>query len=145
MKAVLAVAVSLWMADLVCVMGCTQVAPVSLPGIVDSSFGQKNAASYSEPDLLEDVPSCHHTGGHSSLPPNDRKPASNAPASCCPLEVTVIQKSNTLGIRTVTVRDSALSTDFYFGIVSFSGRSEFVPSISHSGRDTLLETQLLRI
>jgi len=145
MKAVLAVVVSLWMADLVCVMGCTQAAPASSPRVVDSSFSQQNAAHYSEPGLQEDAPSCHHTGGNPSLPPNDRKPASNAPRSCCPLEVTVVQKSNTLGIRTVTVQDSALSPDFYFGIAGFSGRSEFVPAISPSGRDRLLETQLLRI
>jgi len=146
MKAVLAVAVSLWIADLVCVMGCTQSAPANSPRIADSFPSQKNTTHHSEPGLLEDVPNCHHTGDNSSLPPNDRKPASEAPASCCPLdEVTVIQKPNTMGIRTVTMRDLALSADFHFGVARFSGRSEFVPSISHSGRDTLLETQLLRV
>jgi hypothetical protein len=145
MKAVLAVAVSLWMADLVCVMGCTQTAPASSPRIGDTSSSEKKATPRSETALLEDVPNCHHTGDNSSVPPNDRKPVSEAPGSCCPLEVTVIQKSNTMGLKTVTMRDLALSADFHFGVARFSGRSEFVPSISHSGRDTLLETQLLRI
>lgn len=144
-KAVLAVAVSLWMADQVCVMGCTQSAPASSPRITDSSSSQKTATHHSEQALLEDVPNCHHTGDNPSLPPSERKPASNAPASCCPLEATVIQKSNTVGLRTVTMRDFVLSSDFDFGVARFSGRSEFVRSISHSGRDTLLETYILRI
>jgi hypothetical protein len=145
MKAVLAVAVSFWMADLVCVVGCTQSAPASSRRIADSSASQKNATQHRVPALLEGVPSCHHTGDNSSLPPNDRKPASNAPVSCCPLEVTVIQKSNTAGLRTVIMQDFALSSDFHLGVARFSGRSEFAPAMSPSGRDTLLETQLLRI
>lgn len=144
-KTIMAVAVSLWMAGLACVMGCTQPALASSPTIVDASPSQKNSAHHSQSALTADMPNCHHSGDNSSLPRNGRKPASNGAVSCCPLEITVVQKWTTVGLRTARMQEFALFSEFHFGVARFSGPSEFAQSIYHCGRDTLLETHLLRI
>jgi len=144
-KTVAAMAVSLWMAVLSCFMGCTQPALATSPTIVDPSVSQKNSAHHSQPALTADMPNCHHSADNSSLPPNDRKPASNGAVSCCPLEVTIVQKWTTTALRNARMREFAPSSEFHFGVARLSGPSEFVQLIYHSGRDTLLETHLLRV
>ena len=144
-KMVTAVAVSLWMAVFACVMGCTLPAFAMSPTIVDASPSKKNSAHGSQPVRMADMPNCHHSGNNSSFPPNDREPATNGAVSCCPLEITIVQKWTTMGLRTARTQEFALSSDYHFGVPRFSGPSEFARSISHSSRDTLLESHVLRI
>jgi hypothetical protein len=94
---------------------------------------------------MADMESCHHAGGSSSVPPSDRKPASNGALSCCPLEITVNQKWDATKLGIARSLDFATSSGFQLEIRRFSSLAEFAPSISHSGRDTLLQTHLLRI
>ena len=145
LKAGMATAVSLWMAALACIMGCTQPVLASSPAILDAPSIQKNSASHGSSELMADMESCHHSGGNSSVPPSDRKPASNGALSCCPLEITVNQKWDTskLGIARSVVL--APSSGFHFEVTRFSSLVEFPRPIRHSGRDTLLKTLLLRI
>src|SRR6266852_7425824 len=89
MKAGMATALSMWIAVLACVMGCTQPVLASSPAIVDASASQKNSAYLSHSGLMADMGNCHYSGGSSSVPPGDRKPASNGALSCCPLVPTV--------------------------------------------------------
>jgi hypothetical protein len=69
----------------------------------------------------------------------------NGALSCCPLEITVTQKWDTANFRIASAPDFALSSDFHFQITRFSRPAEFAQVISHTGRDTLLESHLLRI
>jgi len=142
MKAGLATALSLWLAVLACVMGCTL--PVLANSQVDAaSSTHQNSASHS--GLMADMENCHHSGGNSSVPPDDKQPASNGAVSCCPLEITLTQKWDSAALRIAPAPDFALSSDFHLEITRFSSPAEFAPSISHNGRETLLESHLLRI
>jgi hypothetical protein len=143
-KAGTATAVSLWMAVLVCIIGCTQPVLASSPTILDASSTQKSSANYGSPELMADMESCHHSGGNSSVPPSDKKPASNGAVSCCPLEITVNQKDAAkLGIARAL--EFTPSSGFHFEVTHYASLVEFPQPISHSGRDVLLETHLLRI
>jgi len=144
MKAGIATALSLWIAVLACVMGCTLPVLANSPGAAASST-QENSANHIHSGLMPDMETCRHSGGNSSVPPGDKKPASNGALSCCPLEITVTQKWDVSKLRIAPAPDFALSSDFPFEITRFSSPAEFAPVISHSGRETLLESRLLRI
>jgi len=144
MKAGMATALSLWLAVLACVMGCTLPVLANSPVAVASS-DRENTANHSHSGLMADMESCHHSAGNSSLPPGDQQPASNGAVSCCPLEITVTQKWDIAKLRIAPATDFALSSEFHFWITRFSSTAEFAPSILHNGRDTLLESHLLRI
>lgn len=145
LKAGTATGVSLWMGVLACLMGCTQPALASSSAIVYASSGREHSANHSQSGLMADMENCHHSSGNSSAPPNDRKPASNGPVSCCPLEITVTAKWDTTKLGIAPARDFVPSSDFHFEAARFSGPVEFAESLWHSGRDILLETHLLRI
>jgi len=144
MKAGMATALSVWIAVLACVMGCTLPVLASSP-LAASSLAQENSANYSHSGLMADMENCHHSDGNSSAPPGDKQPASNGAVSCCPLEITVTQKWDVAKLGIAPAPDFALSSDFHFDIARFSGPAEFAPPIAHNGRDTLLESHLLRI
>jgi len=65
--------------------------------------------------------------------------------SCCPVEVTVATKPVTVVPQVNASRDFVLNADFSSMTVRFFQSMEFVPPLLRSGRDTLLETRLLRI
>ena len=144
MKAGLATALSLWIAVLACVMGCT------LPVLADSqvaaaSSSQENLANHSHSGFMAGMENCPHSGGNASVPPSSKKPASNATVSCCPLELTLTQKWDAAKPGIVPVPDFALFSEVRFDVARFSSPAEFAPSVSHNGRDILLESHLLRI
>src|ERR1700722_19458220 len=95
MKAGMATVVSLWMAVLACALGCQQQ---TFPAIPDVSSLQENSASQSQLRLMINMENCHHSGGPSPAQPKDGKPDSNNGVSCCPLEVTLIQKWDTTAL-----------------------------------------------
>jgi hypothetical protein len=144
-EAGMATAVSLWMAVLACVMGCTQPVLASSPTILDVSSIKKSLSNHGSSDLMADMESCHHSGGNSSAPPSDRKSAPNGALSCCPFEVTLKQKWDATKLGIARTLEFAPSSGFHFKLLRFSSLAEFPQPISHSGRDTLLETHLLRI
>jgi hypothetical protein len=144
-KAGMATAVSLWIAVLACVMGCTQPVLASSPTILDASSTQKSSANHDSPGLMADMQSCHHSGGNSSVPPSDRKPAPNGALSCCPLEISVNQKWDATKLGIARALEFAAFSGFHFEVTCFSSVAEFPQPISPSGRDVLLETHLLRI
>src|SRR5579864_4169884 len=91
-KAVTALVVSLWMAALACLMGCTQPLFFNSPAKVEASASQRNSVNQTQPDLMADMESCHHAGSNCPAPSNDKRPPSNGTVSCCPLEITVTPK-----------------------------------------------------
>ncbi len=146
-KAGMATVISLWMAVLACFMGCTQPVLASSQAIVEASANQRNSVNHSQSEQMADMENCHHSGSNSPAPSNDRKPPSNGAVSCCPLEITVIQKWNTPTPEIDSAQVIARPSDFHFHLhlARLSGPVELSQSISHTGRDTLLETHLLRI
>jgi len=144
MKVGMAAALSLWLAVLACVMGCT-LPVLANSQVAPASSTQKDSADRSQSGLMAEMENCHHSDSISSVPPGNKQPASNGAVSCCPLQITVTRKWDVAKLRIAPAPDFALSSDFHFEIARFSSPAEFAPSISHSGRDTLLETHLLRI
>lgn len=132
------------MAVLACLVGCT------LPSLANSSSNhisapRQNSTQQSQPDLMADMPNCpHHSASNAPAKPNSSKPVRNGGMSCCPVEVTVTPKPDTVTPHLTLVRDIALLADFGVIVRSFH-RVEILPPVSPSGRDTLLATHLLRI
>ena len=65
--------------------------------------------------------------------------------SCCPVEVTVASKPDTVTLQIAPAGDFVLASDVGLAPIRFFHSVEFVPPAWQSGRDTLLETHLLRI
>jgi len=144
-KAGIATVMSLWMAVLACLMGCT------LPQLASSAspraLSDHNAsAEPAQPDLMAGMENCpHHSGGNIPTKPNDPKPARRGGMSCCPVEVTVASKPQTATPQISAARSFVLQSPFSLATISLYHSLEVVAPAWHSGRDTLLETHLLRI
>lgn len=144
-RAALATGISLWMAALACLMGCT-LPNLANSGSIQSSSIHQNAADQTQPDAMANMENCpHHSGGKVPAKPNDGKPASGGPMSCCPIEVTVAAKPVTAAPQIAPAPDFVLASNHNLATIRFFHSVEFVPPVCHSGRDTLLETNLLRI
>jgi hypothetical protein len=144
-KAGIATVISLWMAVLACFMGCALPA-LANPGPLHTSSAQKNVAEYSQSGPMANMEDCpHHSGGNTPGKPNDRKHVPTGGMSCCPLEVTVAPKANTATLGIAPAHVFVLVSNFNLVIVRFYRSVEIIPSVWHTGRDTLLETHLLRV
>jgi len=136
-KAGTAVGVSLWIAVVACVMGCT------LPAITGSQASV--ATNHGRTGLMADMEGCHHSSGQPSAPGKDKKPAPVGAVSCCPVEITLTQKWNPEATRAAVSHDFVQPANFDLMDSGFSAMIETAPPIPRTGRDTLLETHLLRI
>jgi hypothetical protein len=146
LRSTVAVGLSVWLAVLACLMGCT------LPGLASprsskASSVNENPAEQNSPDLMADMESCphHHFGGSAPAKPKDGKPAGGGNMSCCPVEVTVAAKPDIAKLGITLAQDFVLLANTDLATTRFSHAAESVPHVSHRGRDTLLETHLLRI
>jgi hypothetical protein len=142
-RAGVAAGLSLWMAVLACFVGCTL--PAFAKPESSSASVQEPLAHPTQADLMADMENCphHHSEGDAPAKPNGGKPVHGGAMSCCPLEITVNQKwtPTALGIVPhVVLMQSNVSLT-----VQFHSAMEFESPVWHSGRDTLLETRLLRI
>jgi hypothetical protein len=129
LKVGLATIISLWMAVLACFMGCT------LPALANSR------STHGSP--MADMENCHHSGGKAPANPANRKPVPGGAMSCCPLEITLAPRPDTATLAISPTQDFPPS--FRLLTVRLYSSVELVPSVWHSGRDTLLKTLLLRI
>jgi hypothetical protein len=145
LRAAVGSGLSIWLAVLACLMGCT-LPSLASGGPVKASVARENSADQNSPDLMAGMENCpHHSGGNAPAKPNEPKPIRGGGMSCCPVEVTVAAKPATVTLDTAPSNDFVLAPDFTVAIIRFFHSVEFVPPVWHSGRDTLLETQLLRI
>jgi hypothetical protein len=143
-RAALATGISLWMAALACLMGCT-LPNLANSGSIQSSSIHLNAADQTQPDAMANMENCpHHSGGNIPAKPNGSKPSRGGAMSCCPLEVTVNSKPIPATLQIAPAPDFVLASNQNLAIIRFHS-VEFVSPVCHSGRDTLLETNLLRI
>src|ERR1700685_4026208 len=144
-RSVVATGVSLWMGVLACLVGCT-VPILASSGASRAPLMHENSAEPNQPGVMADMPNCpHHFGGNAPAKPNEPKPVRGGGMSCCPVEVTVVAKPETVTLHIAPSSDFVPAADFAVATIRFFHSVEFVPPVRHSGRDTLLETQLLRI
>jgi hypothetical protein len=95
---------------------------------------------------MENCP--HHSGAKIPEKPGDGKsPGGKMPGrmSCCPPEVTVAPKSHFSVPAIVVVTSLVVPSPLQLSASWLSPFLAFVPPVMHSGRDTLLQTRLLRI
>ncbi|HXN28216.1 MAG TPA: hypothetical protein VN902_13910 [Candidatus Acidoferrales bacterium] len=106
----------------------------------------ENSTEQNQPDVMTDMPNCPHRSGSNTPPkPNGPKPLRGGGTSCCPIEVTATSKPETVTPHIAPASDFVLASDFTMAKIRSLHSVELVPPLWHSGRDTLLETQLLRI
>jgi hypothetical protein len=144
-KAGIATVMSLWLAVLACLMGCTLPQPANSASL--RALSTHNAsAERDQPDLMAGMENCpHHSGGNVPARPSAPKPARGGGMSCCPVEVTVASKPQTATPQISAARSFVLQSHFSLATISLYHSVEAVAPAWHSGRDTLLETHLLRI
>jgi hypothetical protein len=163
-RALVATGMSLWLAALACLMGCTlpsyarsgasNASSAHANSAPENSSQEKSArqnsteqhsAEQNQPDLMADMPNCpHHSGSSAPAKPHDGKPVRGG-MSCCPVEVTVASKPDTVTLHVAPASKFVLASDFTPVTIRVFHAADFVSPVLHSGRDTLLETQLLRI
>lgn len=148
-RAVVATGISLWMAVLACLMGCAfpVFANAGASSVAsNASLIRHSSATQDEPDTMAGMPNCpHHSGNNPPAKSHDQKPVRGGGMSCCPVEVTVASKPSTVTLHIAPATDFVPAPDFTLSTVRIFHAVEFVPPAWHSGRDTLLATQLLRI
>jgi len=159
LRPVVAAGVSLWIGVLACVMGCA-LPVVAHAGGHDLARSQGGAAQ-SDASPMAGMENCpHHSlgkvpasgtvpaGGKGPGRPADGKsPGGSMPGrmSCCPPEVTVAPKSHYSAPAIVVVASFGVASPLQLSASWFSSFVELVPPVIHSGRDTLLQTRLLRV
>jgi hypothetical protein len=145
-RAAMATGISVWMAVVACLIGCT-LPSFANAGLVGASAIHENSGDQSQPDLMASMENCpHHSGSNAPAKRDDGKPVPRGGGmSCCPVEVTVASKPDTVILHVAMARDFVAESDFSLAAGRFVRSAEFVPLIWRSGRDRLLETRLLRI
>ena len=143
-RAAVAAGLSLWMAVLACLIGCTLPSFASF-GLAGAPSIHQSSSEQGQPDLMAGMENCpHHSGSNAPAKQNNGKPVRGG-MSCCPVEVTVAAKPDTVILHVARARDFVPESAFSLMTVRFFHSVGFVPLSWRSGRDTLLETQLLRI
>ncbi len=156
LRAVAATAISLWMAVLACFMGCALPAlansasrgssvPLAVTSSISQSAPEQNTAEQGQADPMAGMENCpHHSTGKVPGKPGDGKSAPGR-MSCCPLEITVAPRPDSPAAAIAPAQGFVLASGLPLRTVSFSSSLEVVPSVYHSGRDTLRKIGLLRI
>jgi hypothetical protein len=152
-RAAVAAGLSLWIAVLACLVGCT-VPILAGSASLHAPSVRQNSAAQIQPVLMPDMrdvpdmlamPDCpHHSGGHAPAKPNAPKPSRGGAMSCCPVEVTVASKPCAFALHLAPANRATARFVLRTGSAGSKG-SAIRPESLHSGRDTLLATRLLRI
>jgi hypothetical protein len=137
----MATTVSLWLAMFACVMGCTQ------PLLADSNPAKPSAINQKligedAPEAMAVMENCPHSGHHNSKSDDKQTPTNSI--SCCPLEVTVASKPE-IAKQIAIAPDFVPVPNFDLAAPRIYFSEETASIVFHTGRDTLLKTQLLRI
>jgi len=142
-QGLLATFISAWFAAITCLIGCTQMGLLSAEPDLRDSVNVHRALPAQADDLMADLPDCHHAG-NSSAPPRDNHSPSHSSLSCCPLETTVIVKTVVLPATSAVARDRFTAPDQGLHTAAFR-IAHRVPLFWQTGRDTLLNSRLLRV
>jgi hypothetical protein len=118
-KAAAAAGLSLWLAVLACLVGCT-VPILASSGSINAASIQENTGIQSQSALMANMENCpHHSSGNAPVKPNDPKPVPVGRMSCCPVEVTVASKPDTATQHVEDASDWVLESDFSFVTIQF--------------------------
>ena len=142
LKHVTAVALSLWLGFLACVLGCVQPVSEAAASTRAQISQLKAAANEDDQDRMTDVGSCcHHSG---KTPEKNRRGTANL--SCCPLDATLIQKQDPVPPLRTSFPVFVLPLLALHASVSLPVNAETsAPLPWHSGRGVLLQAHILRI
>jgi hypothetical protein len=142
-RMVTAFSMALWMAALACVTGCMLPALAS-PGPKQISCPQE-AADPASMDLMSGIANCPHAAHRGPANQHGGKHTPGGRTSCCFLELNVPTRTHAPQpqLMAAHVAIPVLISD----VTPLWTHSalEFSPPVNHAGRDTLLQTQLLRI
>lgn len=139
-----AITLTLWMAALACLTGCM------LPAFADPSPKQiscpePSAADPGGMDLVAGMANCPHAGHHNPANPQGGRRAPSGGMSCCFMELNVPTKLQTPQPQLVAARMAVPVTIFDVTPLWTHSALEFQVPVFRAGRDTLLQTHLLRI
>jgi hypothetical protein len=135
-RSMAAVALSLWMGALACLMGCAL--PVSASSRQQATGLQAKANCDANSNPGETEPCCHHGSSSSKKTKHDNR------ISCCVSDATVIQKQDPVSIsRAESV--AFVVVMFRPSIQLNATRSDNPSSVWQTGRDVLLQARILRI
>ena len=140
LKQVTAIALSLWLGCLACVLGCVQ--PVSAFGPSTQRAPElKATANEDDTDRVADSsPCCRHSGKNSEKDKQSTNP------SCCGLNATLTQKQDPVPPLRSSLSVLVLSLLAPHSSVSLSVSTDTSAPIAwHLGRDVLLQAHILRI
>ena len=136
-----AIALSLWLGFLACVLGCTQpVLPFS-PSTYIHISDRKTVANETSSGKMADAGPCCHSRGTS-----EKNKQSVSTISCCPLDATLLQKQDPvspLRIRSFVV--VLMLFVLYPSRPLSASDAIHTPIVWHTGRDVLLQARVLRI
>lgn len=140
LKTALAVVMSSWISVVACLLGC------ATPAFADtdpSNFSSTQASLKGHKfDPMMDMENCPHHPGKST--PRDGKSAPGR-MSCCTPDATLTTKAKLRLPGAVLAPSFLPSPDLHLATIQFLTARISAPPIAESGRDTLLQTQLLRI
>src|SRR5580765_1038956 len=134
LKSLAAVALSLWLGALACLMGCAQPVLASLtPTHRQQVFECKTSAN-------ADDGSCCHRGKSTS----DKNQATHS-LSCCPLDATLSQKQDPTPISHAELSGTPLLTVIDSPFQHSANGTASPLTVFHAGRDILQQIHILRI
>jgi hypothetical protein len=140
----LAAALSFWMAAAACVIGCMQPVLVNAAPQNEASIRQSHSPNQAHTGAMPDMDCCNHERSPSS-PPSGKKPHHEA-VSCCPLDARLTPAQKFAPPSAIAFKsDLVSSTEFDLSFAPFRRAFQIDDALSHTGRDTLLKTHVLRI
>lgn len=138
-----AFSLALWMAALACVTGCM------VPAFANASPKHTSCPDESGTDLgvglMAGMANCPHVGHHSPAKPHGGKSAPAGGMSCCFLNANVPAKMRTPEPQLVAAHVAVPVAIFDVTPVWIHSAPALALPVIHQGRDTLLQTHLLRI
>jgi hypothetical protein len=144
---ILASALSFWMAAAACVLGCMQpVFANAAQGAPqkEASIAQSHSRNQAHTGPMPDMDCCHHEKSPSD-PASEKKPHHQA-VSCCPLDARLTPAQKFAPPSAIAFKSDAVSsTDFALPFAPFRRSFLIDAALSHTGRDTLRKTHVLRI
>jgi hypothetical protein len=141
---ILAAALSFWMAAVACVLGCMQPVLANPAPQKEASIGQTHSRNQADTGPMPDMNCCHHEKSPSD-PASDKKPHHEA-VSCCPLDARVTPAKKFEPPLAIAFKSDVVSSaEFDFPFALFRRSFLIDDALSHTGRDTLLKTHVLRI
>ena len=141
LKQVTAIALSLWLGCLACVLGCAHPVSAFTPSTQRASELKATANEVDTDQVADSDPCCHHS---SKTPGKNKQGDTNS--SCCGLNATITQKQDPVPPLRTFLSVFVLSLWLLHSSVPLSVSTDTSASIAwHAGRDVLLQTQILRI